>query len=84
MVELVIECPSNPDFQSVKKRIPKTLTIQKFRPLIARIVKKKRDEIQISVRSIDDPNIEVELVNDLRQLSFYSLQDGDTIIAKWE
>ena len=85
MVELVIECQSNPDFKPLKKKIPKTQTVQKFRALLVRLVKRQKNaEIQISVRSIDDPKIEVQMDNDLRNLSFYSLVDGDTILVKWD
>lgn len=82
MVELAIECPANRSFKTMKKRIPQSLTVQKLRPLIARIVKKPRDEFVLSVRSIDDPEIEHTLDNDLRQLKFYSLRDGDAIVVQ--
>ena len=41
------------------------------------------NEIRMYVQSGKDAEQKVELDNDLRELSFYSLQEGDIILVRW-
>lgn len=83
LLEIIIECPMKDDFSPVTKKVPKTMTVQKLRMLIYRLVKAKGQDLILSCNNPDSPDVEVPLDNDLRELSFYSISNGDTIHVKW-
>ena len=83
LVEVVIDCPNVNDFKRVTKKLPPAMTVHKLRALLQRLVKAKGQELDISYTSKEDPTFEVKMDNDLRELSFYSIAKGDTILVKW-
>eukprot|EP00094_Tigriopus_californicus_P004608 TCALIF_04438-PA protein Name:"Similar to TBCE Tubulin-specific chaperone E (Pongo abelii)" AED:0.07 eAED:0.07 QI:119/0.4/0.16/1/0.6/0.66/6/0/917 len=72
LLEILIECPKKEEFKPVTKKVPKTMTVQKLRMLIYRLVKAKGQDLVLSCSNPDSPDLEVPLDNDLRELSFYS------------
>ena len=58
------------------------MTVQKLRPLLQRLVKLKCHEFTVSYKSPSNDLVEVPMDNDLRELSFYSIVEGDTIIVR--
>ena len=83
LIQVNVKCPDDPNFETKSKKIPRNMTVHKLRTLLQRLVKVKGHDLVLSYRSKDDPNVEVSLDNDLRELCFYSMIDGDTILVKW-
>jgi hypothetical protein len=82
LIIVQIECPSVTGFEVVQKMLPRNMTVQKLKTLLQRIVKKKAHEMSISYRSQCNSVVEITLDNDMRELSFYSISSGDTILVK--
>jgi hypothetical protein len=41
-------------------------------------------ELRVSLLSTRSTEMEVELDNNLRELAYYSLENGDTLLVRWE
>ncbi|KAJ7377274.1 hypothetical protein OS493_030085 [Desmophyllum pertusum] len=79
---VTITCPDAPDKKSVTKKLPGTMTIGKIKGLLYRLFKVDSSDQKLS--SVDTKlGREVELDDDLRQLTFYSVQSGDTLYLRW-
>ena len=78
-----IQCPDESNFKDVVKKLPPGLTIQKLKLLLQRIVKQKAHQLKLSYVSQKQPNLEVHLDNDMRDIFFYSICQGDTILVRW-
>ena len=86
LITVNIVCPmwDEDKFKPVMKKLTPTLTVSKLRPMLTRMVKApKGREVEFTVRSAEDPLILVPMDNPLRDLSFYSIRDGDFIEVKW-
>jgi len=82
LISVTITCPDAPDKKSVTKKLPGTMTIGKLKGLFNRLFKVDSSDQRLS--SVDSKlGREVELDDDLRQLTFYSVQSGDTIYLRW-
>ncbi|XP_073257799.1 tubulin-specific chaperone E-like [Porites lutea] len=82
LISVTITCPDAPDKKSVTKKLPGTMTIGKLKGLLYRLFKVDSSDQRLS--SVDNKlGREVELDDDLRQLTFYSVQSGDTIYLRW-
>lgn len=82
LISVTIICPDAPDKKSVTKKLPGTMTIGKVKGLLYRLFKVDSSDQKLS--SLDSKlDREVELDDDLRQLTFYSVQSGDTIYLRW-
>ncbi|KAL9981206.1 hypothetical protein ACROYT_G009878 [Oculina patagonica] len=82
LISVTITCPDAPDKKSVTKKLPGTMTIGKVKGLLYRLFKVDSSDQKLS--SVDSKlGREVELDDDLRQLTFYSVQSGDTIYLRW-
>lgn len=81
LIVVTIKCVNDQDRQPITKKLPATMTISKLKGLLQRIFKVPPTN---QVLSYVDPNDhEVQLDDDLRPLSFYSVGSGDTIHLKW-
>ena len=78
-----VQCPNDPNFKQVNKKLPPGLTIQKLKILLQRIVKQKAHQLKLSYVSQKEPDHEVHLDNDMRDIFFYSISKGDTILVRW-
>nr|XP_058944024.1 tubulin-specific chaperone E-like [Pocillopora verrucosa] len=82
LISVTITCPDAPDKKSVTKKLPGTMTIGKVKGLLYRLFKVDSSDQKLS--SVDSKlGREVDLDDDLRQLTFYSVQSGDTIYLRW-
>ncbi|XP_045187211.2 tubulin-specific chaperone E-like isoform X2 [Mercenaria mercenaria] len=81
LITVKIACPSMPDKKVTEKKLPDTMTIQKLKALIYRLYKLDT-EIQLSYLSQKMNGEEIELDNDQRFLSYYSIEPGDVIQVK--
>jgi len=78
---LHIECPANPDFKIVTKKIPSTMTVSKVKLLLQRVVKQKSHQMELFYRG-KDMDFEYELEHNMKDLSFYNVENEGTIIVK--
>jgi len=79
---VTITCPDVADKKSVLRKLPGTMTIGKLKGLLYRLFKVDITDQQLYC--VDSKlGREVELDDDLRQLSFYSVRNGDTIFLRW-
>jgi hypothetical protein len=89
LLSVTVDCPEVPGFEAVVKKLPQTMTIQKLRLLLQRLLNQKKlkeasaHKLVLTVSSSKQPEILVPLDNDMRDLFFYSVEDGDTIFVKW-
>ena len=81
LLSLQIECPANPDFKTVTKKIPATMTVSKVKLLLQRVVKRKSHEMELFYRG-KDMDFEYELEHNMKDLSFYNVENEGTIIVK--
>lgn len=79
---VTIACPDAPDKKPVTKKLPGTMTVGKLKGLLYRLFKVDSSDQKLS--SVDSKlGREVDLDDDLRQLTFYSIQTGDSIYLRW-
>ncbi|XP_074655996.1 tubulin-specific chaperone E-like [Tubulanus polymorphus] len=83
LISVSITCPQSPPKKTLTKKLPLTMTVQKVKTLVNRLLKADISTLKLSYISKDTTGPEIDLDNDLRQLSFYSVENGDTLIAKW-
>lgn len=82
LIAVTITCPDDPDKKTVTKKLPGTMTIAKLKGLLYRQF--KVDSLNQKLSCVDSKlGREVELDDDLRQLTFYSVRTGDTIYLRW-
>lgn len=81
LISIKIACPSMPDKKVLEKKLPGTMTVQKLKALIHRLYKID-SEIQLSYLSQKMGGQEVEIDNDQRFLSYYSIEPGDVVQVK--
>ncbi|XP_019631019.1 PREDICTED: tubulin-specific chaperone E-like [Branchiostoma belcheri] len=86
LISVKIVCPSKGD-KVYNKKLPGTMTVQKLKILIQRLVKVNITDQKLSYTSgkedLED-NPEIELDNDMRDLTFYSIENGDIISVQVE
>jgi len=70
--------------QTLAKRLPSTMVVQKLKTLCHRLFQLGSAELDLYAISsaAQTGDVQVALDNDLRPLSFYSLEDGDTVVVK--
>ncbi|XP_076315942.1 tubulin-specific chaperone E-like [Tachypleus tridentatus] len=75
--------PNDPSFSPVIKKLPSTMTVGKVKALVKRMYNVGVHEMSLGCVSSQAANMEIELDNDLRQLSFYSVGNGDRLCVYW-
>ena len=88
LLSVVIDCPLIENFEKISKKLPQTMTVQKLRLLVQRALNRKLSgamahKLVMTVSSTKNPEVQVPLDNDMRDLFFYSVENGDTIYVKW-
>ncbi|CAH1792652.1 unnamed protein product [Owenia fusiformis] len=83
LIPVFIDSPNVPDRKPISKKLPATMTVQKLRALVQRLYKIHSSDITLTYSSQEVPGIEIDIDNDQRQLSFFSIEEGDTINVKW-
>lgn len=62
--------------------VPSSMTVQKVKSLVGRLCKRNPRTLDLVYESRRRPGLFVPLDNDVRELIFYSIEDGDTIHVK--
>ncbi|KAM6433319.1 tubulin-specific chaperone E [Rhynochetos jubatus] len=83
LLTLTIKCPEKPEQQPVEKKLPESMTVQKVKGLLYRLLKIPGSELKLSYESSKLEGKEVELDNDLKPLQFYSIENGDCVLVRW-
>ncbi|XP_013785307.1 tubulin-specific chaperone E-like [Limulus polyphemus] len=83
LITVEICTPNDPSFSPVIKKLPSTMTVGKVKALVKRIYNVGIHEMRLGCVSSQAANMEIELDNDLRQLSFYSVGNGDRLCVHW-
>ncbi|KFQ52309.1 Tubulin-specific chaperone E [Pelecanus crispus] len=83
LLSLTIKCPEKPEQKPVEKQLPESMTIQRVKGLLYRLLKIPGSELKLSYESSKLEGKEVELDNDLKPLQFYSIENGDCVLVRW-
>ncbi|NXY84395.1 TBCE protein, partial [Alcedo cyanopectus] len=83
LLTLTIKCPEKPEQKPVEKKLPESMTIQRVKGLLFRLLKVPGSELKLSYQSSKLDGKEVELDNDLKPLQFYSIENGDCVLVRW-
>uniref|UniRef100_A0A8C2SS14 Tubulin-specific chaperone E n=1 Tax=Coturnix japonica TaxID=93934 RepID=A0A8C2SS14_COTJA len=83
LLTLTIKCPDNPEQKPVEKKLPESMTVQRVKGLLYRLLKIPGSELKLSYESSKLKGKEVELDNDLKPLQFYSIENGDSVLVRW-
>ncbi|XP_041043383.1 tubulin-specific chaperone E isoform X2 [Carcharodon carcharias] len=82
LIALTIRCPDNPDQKQLEKKLPDSMIIQKVRGLLHRLLKIPGAELKLTYIS-SKMDMEIDMDNDLKPLSYYSIESGDCILVRW-
>ncbi|NXD65424.1 TBCE protein, partial [Eolophus roseicapillus] len=83
LLTLTIKCPDKPEQKPVQKKLPESMTIQRVKGLLYRLLKIPGSKLKLSYESSKLEGKEVELDNDLKPLQFYSIENGDCVLVRW-
>ncbi|XP_023405064.1 tubulin-specific chaperone E [Loxodonta africana] len=83
LLELTIKYPNQLDQKVIEKKLPVSMTIQKVKGLLSRLLKVPVSELLLSYESPKMPGREFELGNDQQTLQFYSVESGDCLLVRW-
>ncbi|XP_072712479.1 tubulin-specific chaperone E isoform X1 [Ciconia boyciana] len=83
LLTLTIKCPEKPEQKPLEKKLPESMTIQRVKGLLYRLLKIPGAELRLSYESSKLEGKEVELDNDLKPLQFYSIENGDCVLVRW-
>ncbi|EHB12609.1 Tubulin-specific chaperone E [Heterocephalus glaber] len=67
----------------LKNQLLNSMTVQKVKGLLSRLLKVPVSELLLSYESPKMPGSEIELENDLQSLQFYSVENGDCLLVRW-
>ncbi|KAM4692907.1 tubulin-specific chaperone E isoform 1-T3 [Discoglossus pictus] len=83
LLTITIKCPDKPDQKPIQKKLPDSMTVQKVKGLLYRLLKVPGSELKLSYESAKMEGKEIELENDLKPLQFYSVENGDCVLVRW-
>uniref|UniRef100_A0A8C5MEI8 Tubulin folding cofactor E n=1 Tax=Leptobrachium leishanense TaxID=445787 RepID=A0A8C5MEI8_9ANUR len=82
LLTLTFRCPFEQDKKPIEKKLPDTMTIQKVKGLLYRLLKVPGSDLKLSYESSKMEGKEIELENDLKSLQFYSVENGDCVLIE--
>ncbi|XP_014936199.1 tubulin-specific chaperone E isoform X2 [Acinonyx jubatus] len=83
LLTLKIKYPNQVDQKVTEKQLLGSMTIQKVKGLLSRLLKVPVSELVLSYESPKMPGREIELENDQQSLQFYSVENGDYLLVRW-
>ncbi|KAM8952944.1 tubulin-specific chaperone E [Pelodytes ibericus] len=84
LLTLTIKCPDKANQKPIQKKLPDSMTVQKVKGLLYRLLKVPGSELKLSYESSKMEGREIELENDLKTLQFYSVENGDCVLVRWQ
>ncbi|CAI9735554.1 tubulin-specific chaperone E-like [Octopus vulgaris] len=84
LIAVDIQTDNIPDKVLKNKKLSPDITILKLKSLVQKLFKiQEMTNLKLSYISRENPEVKVELDNDFKPLSHYSIENGDSLIAKW-
>ena len=84
LLKVKIVCPDHPEVKEISKALPPAMVVSKLRGLLTRLIKPARGKtLVLSYASAKNLDFEVPLDNDMRDLFFYNVENGDTIFVRF-
>ncbi|XP_033115860.1 tubulin-specific chaperone E-like isoform X2 [Anneissia japonica] len=83
LIQVNITCQQGNTTKTIQKKLPGTMNIQKLKSLIHKLMKVDIASQVLTYTSTKLKDQEFELNNDMRPLSFFGIENGDTIQVKW-
>ncbi|KAM5235043.1 tubulin-specific chaperone E [Ctenodactylus gundi] len=83
LLTLKIKCPNQDEQKVLERQLPDSMTVQKVKGLLSRLLKVPVSELLLSYESLKMPGREIELESDLQSLQFYSVENGDCLLVRW-
>jgi len=84
LMKLKVRSPDLIGSAETVKKVPSSMTVAKLRALLRRVYKKTAGSAPLDLFLLgQESQTEVRLDNDLRELSFYSVCEGDTLLVRW-
>ncbi|KAK3925390.1 Tubulin-specific chaperone E [Frankliniella fusca] len=83
LITIKIFCPNRPDVKELQKRVPKNMTVQKLSGLVQKLLNTGGATPSLRAISAKAPDVDVLLEKDMQELSYYSIEDGDSIAVRW-
>jgi Leucine-rich repeat (LRR) protein len=85
LLKVNIVCPDDDKAKYLTKSLPPAMVVSKLRGLLTRLIRSaKGKQLILSYASVAKINFEVPLDNDMRDLFFYNVENGDTIFVRWQ
>merc|ERR1712018_189651 len=83
LMKLKVRSPDLIGSAETVKKVPSSMTVAKLRALLRRVYKKTAGSAPLDLFLLgQEAQTEVGLDN-LRELSFYSVSEGDTLLVRW-
>uniref|UniRef100_A0A5G2R673 Tubulin-specific chaperone E n=1 Tax=Sus scrofa TaxID=9823 RepID=A0A5G2R673_PIG len=79
----LIKYPNQLGQRVIEKQLPESMTVQKVKGFLSRLLKVSVSELLLSYESPKMPGREIELENDQQSLQFYSIENGDCLLVRW-
>lgn len=83
LLNLMFTFPDDADRKPIQKKLPCSMELQKVKGLLHRLLKLPGVDLQLSYTGTRMEGAEVEMENDLKELQFYSIEDGDSVLVRW-
>jgi len=85
LVKLKVRSPDVIGSAETVKKVPTSMSVAKLRALLHRIYRDQAggSRLKISLVSSANKEQEVQMDNDMREVSFYSVSEGDTLLVRW-
>jgi len=85
LVRLKVRSPEVVGSAETVKKVPTSMSVAKLRALLHRLYKDQAggSRLRISLVSSSNKEQEVQMDNDMREVSFYSVSEGDTLLVRW-
>ncbi|XP_033873199.3 tubulin-specific chaperone E isoform X2 [Acipenser ruthenus] len=83
LLTITFKCPDRDEKKPIEKKLPDSMTIQKVKGLLYRLLKVPGSELKLTYTSSKMEGKEIEIDNDLKPLQFYSIEDGDSVLVRW-
>ncbi|XP_068606628.1 tubulin-specific chaperone E isoform X2 [Brachionichthys hirsutus] len=82
LLKITFTFPDDANRKSIDKKLPASMQVQKVKGLLHRLLKVPVADLRLSYTT-PKVGVEYEINNDLRPLQFYSIADGDQMLARW-
>ena len=83
LLRLKIRSPDVIGSAETVKKIPSSMNVRALRALLQRLYKRQAGNSKLRISLVTNTGDEVEIDNDMRDISFYSVVDGDTLLVRW-